>query len=256
MRQTFGNAEQTELGRARTGRSARRGRKPEPTPLSRTGPADLEAFGRTGNRERDGRRSLLRIPDRSDLRRSSLHRGPERQSGRSSLRQGWPGKPRELAPAATRKGPDEVRFAGQPWDLSNGASAPDEDPEREPTGAERPRPEPAPKQEAGPRARRLATEQWGLAAMPAPIFVRSGGPPCAIGALSGVQLTSSHNGGDLGRLRGTRAREPRGSARPPRSGPSRRPRGCYRRAMKHRVPRPVAHNPIRWRSATASLSAF
>ena len=177
MRRTFGNAERSRTGRARTGRSARQGRKPEPTPLFRTGPADLEAFGRRADRERDGRRSSLRsnVPIGSSGG-ACFSRVPEGKGSRSLLRKGRPGKPRELASEGTRKGPGGVRSARQPWDLSKGAF---ERRTRNPKG-NRPGPKglgrnPLQSFDAKPRGWARCDGQWGSAAMPAPISFEAAG---------------------------------------------------------------------------------
>lgn len=119
----------------------RQRRKPEPTPLSRRRPAEAEAFGPRRKRKERRRSSLRLRTGRKPAKFASHGSGREVSGARSRA---FPETGGSLLPKGTEKGPEEACFSRIPWEPERSFGS-GKEPEREPTGAERPRPEPDPR---------------------------------------------------------------------------------------------------------------
>jgi len=120
----------------------RRRRKPEPTPLSSKGPAGPEPSGE--GTAKGIRRSFASLDTRSEPG-GVRSEGNRKEAGYGLRSNAWLSGDRQGLPwRRPGKGSIEVRFDGSPWEPGRSFGF-GREPEREPTGAARPRPEPDPR---------------------------------------------------------------------------------------------------------------
>lgn len=214
-----------------------------PTPLSRSGVQ---------------RNPGLRAMDpRKERRRSSLRRrsgsgpgevrfcGNRKEAGAGLRFDIWLSGDRQSSLCRRPgKGPIEACFGGSPWEPGRSFGF-GREPEREPTGAERPRPEPDPRRDAKLRQKRCDRGQWGPAAMPAPIRVWSPAQPRPSGraARFRASLAELHHLRPVPRLRPPHRASPLPGMKKAPPGDGRRSfrlrsaesvSSCYRRRLRSR----------------------